>query len=174
MSSSRNLFGLAALTVLAGCALAGCGFSPLYGDGPDSTPVAQQLDQVEVANIPERTGQMLRQSLQDQLQAAGAPTVQHYSLNVSYSIAGQAVGIQADTSATRVRFIATAIWSLSPIGNPGQKLTAGQASTEDAQNVVDEQYFSQEMESNTLDQQLADEIAAQITSQVAVYFKTHG
>jgi LPS-assembly lipoprotein len=165
---------LTALLALVGCVLSGCGFSPLYGSGPDSTPVAQQLDEVAVANIPERTGQMLRQSLQDQLQAAGAPDVQHYTLTVSYNIAGQSVGIQPDTSATRVRFIATARWSLAPIGNPGQKLTAGQATTEDALNVIDEQYFAQEMESSTLDQRLADEIAAQITSQVAVYFKTHG
>jgi len=169
LSSSRNLFALAALG-----ALAGCGFSPLYGNGPDSTPVAQQLDEVAVANIPERTGQMLRESLQDQLEAAGAPTVQHYTLNVAYSIAGQAVGIQEDTSASRIRVIATASWSLSPIGQPGERLTAGQATTEDALNVIDEQYFAQELESTTLDQQLADEIAAQITSQVAVYFKSHG
>jgi len=169
LSSSRNLFALAAIG-----AIAGCGFSPLYGNGPDSTPVAQQLDEVAVANIPERTGQMLRESLQDQLEAAGAPTVQHYTLNVAYSIAGQAVGIQEDTSASRIRVIATASWSLSPIGQPGERLTAGQATTEDALNVIDEQYFAQELESTTLDQQLADEIAAQITSQVAVYFKSHG
>jgi LPS-assembly lipoprotein len=171
LSSSR--LPLAALFALAGCGLAGCGFSPLYGAGPDSTAVAQQLDQVEVANIPERTGQLLRQSLQDQLQAAGAPAVQQYSLNVSYSIAGESVGIQPDTSASRVRLIATATWSLTPIGQPGTKLTFGQATTEDALNVIDEQYFAQDLENNTVDQQLADEIAAQITSQVAVYFKTH-
>jgi LPS-assembly lipoprotein len=159
---------------LSACPLAGCGFSPLYGNGPSETPVAQQLDEVEIANIPERTGQLLRESLQDQFQAAGAPTAQHYTLNVSYSIAGESVGIQADTSATRIRLIATATWSLTPIGNPGQKLTAGQATTEDALNVIDEQYFAQELETTTVDQQLADEIAAQITSQVAVYFKSHG
>jgi LPS-assembly lipoprotein len=162
------------LPLAALLALSGCGFSPLYGAGPDSTPVAQQLDEVAVANIPERTGQMLRESLQDQMEAAGAPTVQHYTLNVAYVIAGQSVGIQADTSATRARVIATARWSLSPIGQPGEQLTTGQATTEDALNVIDEQYFAQDMESTTVDQQLADEIAAQITSQVAVYFKTHG
>jgi LPS-assembly lipoprotein len=107
------------------------------------------------------------------MQAAGAPAVQHYSLNVSYSIAGESVGIQADTSASRVRLIATATWSLTPIGQPGQKLTFGQATTEDALNVIDEQYFAQDMETSTVDQQLADEIAAQITAQVAAYFKTH-
>jgi len=168
LSSNPKLLALAAL-----CALSACGFSPLYGENAASTPVAQQLDEVAVANIPERTGQLLRQSLEDQFQAAGAPTVQRYTLSVSYSIAGQGEGVQADTSITRERMVAKASWTLSPIGSPGTALTSGQASTEDALNVIDNQYFAQDLETNTVNQQLADEIAAQITSQVAVYFKTH-
>ena len=136
--------------------------------------MAGQLDQVAVANIPERTGQLLRESLQAQLQAEGAPDVQRYLLNVRYSIAGQGEGTQADTSVTRERFVATASWFLSPIGDPGQKLAAGRATTEDALNIIDNQYFAQDLETNTINRQLADQIAQQITTQVAVYFKSHG
>ncbi len=153
-------------------ALASCGFTPLYGTA-DNTSVATQLDTVEVQNIPDRPGQLLRQSLQDQLYTAGAPTVQHYILNVNYSIASQGIGIQQDTAVTRNRFIATASWSLAPIGTPGAALTSGQASTEDAENVIDQQYFALTLESTTINQQLANTIAAQITAQLAAYFKTH-
>jgi len=165
---SNKVFTAAAL-----CALTGCGFTPLYGDNAGA-PVAQKLDQVAVANIPERTGQLLRQSLQAQLQAAGAPDVQHYLLNVSFTINGQGEGTQQDTSVTRERFAATATWTLSPIGDPGQKLASGQAVTEDALNIIDDQYFAQDLETNTINRQLADQIAQQITTQVAVYFKSHG
>ncbi len=151
-------------------ALTGCGFTPLYGGQAD---VSQQLEEVQVANIPERTGQMLRLSLQDQLQRDGAATVQRYVLNVSYGIGVQAIGVQEDTAATRNRFIANASWKLSPIGTPNAPLAKGQASTEDAANVIDQQYFALTLETTTIDQQLADEIAAQIAAQVAVYFKTH-
>jgi LPS-assembly lipoprotein len=168
LSSNPKLLALAAL-----CALSGCGFSPLYGDHSASTPVAQQLDEVAVANIPERNGQLLRQSLEAQFQAAGAPTVQHYTLVVSYTVGGQLEGLQADTSVTRERIVAKAAWTLSPIGSPGTALTSGQASSEDALNIIANQYFAQELEINTVNQQMADEIAAQITSQVAVYFRTH-
>jgi LPS-assembly lipoprotein len=154
-------------------ALGACGFSPLYG-GESGAPVAGQLDEVAVANIPERTGQLLRESLQAQLQAQGAPDVQRYLLNVSYSIAGQGEGTQQDTSVTRERFVATALWSLSPIGAPEQKLASGQATTEDALNIIDNQYFAQDLETNTINRQIADQIAQQITTQVAVYFKSHG
>ena len=152
--------------------LAGCGFSPLYSQSGD-TSVAQQLDTVAVGNIPERTGQMLRLSLESQLHAAGAPTGQLYSLNVVYSIGVAGIGVQQDTSVTRNRFNATAKWSLAPIGNPGTPLATGFASTEDAANIIDQQYFALTLETDTVDQQLANEIAAQITAQVAAYFKTH-
>ncbi len=168
MSSSRNLWRLLPLL-----ALAGCGFTPLYGDNGSNPPVAAQLDTVEVQNIPERTGQLLRQSLQDQLYIAGAPTVQRYMLNVNYNIGQQGIGIQQDTAVTRNRFIATAKWSLAPVGSPDAPLVSGQASTEDAANVIDQQYFALTLETSTIDQQLADEIAAQISAQLAVYFKNH-
>ncbi len=169
MSSSRNLKLLPALLGLA--SLTACGFTPLYGDNGNN--VQQQMNEVAVGIIPNRPGQILRQSLQDQLQLAGAPTQELYLLSVSYSINVQAIGIQQDTSASRQRFTATATWSLAPIGNPGTPLTRGLASTEDALNIIDQQYFAITLESNTINQQLADEIATQISAQVAAYFKTH-
>jgi LPS-assembly lipoprotein len=171
LSSSRNL---QALAVLAGlCALTACGFTPLYGDNSSDANVEQKMDEVSVGIIPDRTGQLLRQSLQDQLEVAGAPTQQLYLLSVSYSIISQATGIQEDTSATRERFTASASWALAPIGNPFKPLAKGGASTEDALNIIDQQYFQITLETNTVNQQLANEIAAQISAQVAAYFKTH-
>jgi LPS-assembly lipoprotein len=160
-----------ALACLAALCLAGCGFTPLYGDSGAGS-VQQQMEEVTVGVIPDRPGQLLRQSLQDQLQT-GAPTQELYLLNVSYNINTVAIGVQPDTSSTRNRFIATASWTLAPIGSPQTPLIKGQASTEDALNIIDQQYFAETLETNTVDQQLANEIAAQISTQVAAYFKTH-
>lgn len=171
MSSSRKrLFTL--LPALALLALSGCGFTPLYGQSGDSS-VAQKLDTVTVANIPERTGQLLRLSLETQLHTAGAPTTELYNLSVVYSIGINAIGIQADSSYTRNRYIASANWRLTPIGDPTTPIATGAASTEDAENIIDQQYFAVQLEADTVNQQLADMIASQITSQVAAYFKTH-
>ena len=170
MSSNRNLTLLPALLSLVG-SLSACGFTPLYGDNGNN--VQQQMNEVAVGIIPNRPGQILRQSLQDQLQVAGAPTQELYLLSVSYSINVQGIGVQEDTSATRQRFTATATWALAPIGSPSTPLTKGLASTEDALNIIDQQYFAITLESNTVNQQLADEIAAQISAQLAAYFKTH-
>ena len=171
MSSSRK----SALAGLAALCLTGCGFSPLYGNGgvTSGATVQQQMGEVAVGIIPDRTGQLLRQSLQDQLEVAGAPTQQLYVLTVSYNIAEQGIGVQEDTSTTRNRFIATATWTLAPIGNPQAPLIKGQASTEDALNIIDQQYFALTLENSTVNQQLADEIAGQISTEVAAYFRTH-
>ena len=152
--------------------LAGCGFTPLYGQSGDST-VAAKLDTIEVQNIPERTGQMLRLALETQLHADGAPTMQLYSLSVSYGLGIAAVGEQPDSSYSRERFNGTASWTLTPIGTPGKPLTHGTVTTEDALNIIDQQYFALQLETNTVNQQVADQLAAQITSQIATYFKTH-
>lgn len=173
MSSSRKPHLRAAALCLAALSLTACGFTPLYGDSGADDSVQQRLGEVAVANIPDRTGQLLRQSLQDQLQIAGAPSQELYLLSVNYNIGVQGIGVQADTSTTRDRFTATATWTLSPIGSPQAPLIQGQASTEDALNIIDQQYFQITLETNTINQQLANEIAAQISTQVAAYFKTH-
>ncbi len=167
MSSNRKFLPLLGLL-----ALAGCGFTPLYA-GADGTAVQGQLEQVKIANIPERPGQLLHEALEAQMQRQGSPTQQLYVLNVNYVITPEVIGVQADTSASRERFNATAAWSLAPIGAPSQVLVRGQAATSDALNIIDQQYFAQSLQTSTVNQQLADQIAAQIAQQVSVYFKTH-
>jgi LPS-assembly lipoprotein len=167
LSSNRKFLPLLGLL-----ALAGCGFTPLYG-GDDGAEVQGQLEQVKIANIPERPGQLLHEALEAQMQRQGSPTQQLYVLNVNYVITPDAVGVQADSSVSRVRYNATAQWILNPIGAPTQKLASGQAVTSDALNVIDQQYFAQSLEASTVNRQLADQIAAQIAQQVAVYFRTH-
>jgi LPS-assembly lipoprotein len=159
--------------LLAVLPVGGCGFTPLYGQSGNST-VAAKLDTIEVQNIPERAGQMLRLALETQLHADGAPSEQLYSLAVSYGLGAIGVGEQQDSSYTRERFNGSAHWSLTPIGTPGgHPLAQGTVTTEDALNIIDEQYFALQLETTTIDQQVADQLAAQITSRVATYFKTH-
>jgi LPS-assembly lipoprotein len=161
---------IAAFIALLG--LAGCGFTPLYG-GSAGQDVSAQLGQVAVSNIPERPGQMLRMSLQTKLQAGNAPVTEIYALNVNYVIVTNDLGVLQDSATTRFQLTATADWSLSPIGNPQHPLTKGSATSMDAGNVVNGQYFAVDMETDTINQQLADTVAAEITSQLAAWFHAH-
>lgn len=167
MSSSPKLVALATLL-----ALAGCGFTPLYG-GDAGQSASARLDEVAVNNIPERPGQMLRISLESQLHMAGTPGTELYALNVSYGIATSDVGVLLDSATTRSRVMATAKWSLAPIGDPGHPLVTGTATGQDAANIIDQQYFALDLETDTLNQHLADTVAAEITIQLAAWFRVH-
>ncbi len=152
--------------------LGGCGFAPVYG-GAAGTDVSARLEQVKIAAIPDRPGQLLQQSLEAQMQRDGSPVDQVYLLSVDYNISTQGIGIQQDTSSTRNRYVATASWTLAPIGRPNTVLVKGAATSEDAENVIDNQYFTTALEAGTVDRQLADVIAGQIAGQVAVWFRAH-
>ncbi|WP_298284601.1 hypothetical protein [Acidocella sp.] len=168
MSSNR----LKVLGFLALGALAGCGFAPLYG-GATGGQVSARLDEVYVATIPDRPGQVLRETLETSLQQGSAPTEQLYELDVAYTVNQQNAGIQADSASTHARFIGTASWRLTPIGTPGQVLLAGKSTAMNAQDVVNEQYFALTLGRDTIDRQLAQDISAQITDQLAAWFRAH-
>lgn len=160
------------LKLLPLLALSACGFTPLYG-GDSGTATSTRLDEVEVQNIPERPGQLLRESLQTALYPQGAPAIETYALNVTYNVVQSDIGILADTAGSRVRYTGVAVWSLSPIGNPAKVLAHGTATAMDAEDTIDEQYFAGNLQANTINQHLADELAGNISSQLAVWFSAH-
>jgi LPS-assembly lipoprotein len=179
----RRLLGLGgavlSATVLGG--LAGCSPHPLYapnafGNGdPQAVSVQAQLRQVQVALLPDRNGQLLRQALQSRLQAGKTPEYTRYNLAVSFNIAAIGLGIQSDSTITYIRFIATAPWSLTEQDSPtNQILISNTAQVADSMNTFDNAPFGQELETNTVDARLADAIADQIVIRLAHYFTVSG
>src|SRR5262249_43067849 len=95
----QKIFFLILMTVH--CFLvAGCGFTPLYGEG-DGNVSAHYAD-VEVLNVPDREGQELRNALIDRLYTEGRPADPHYSLKIDpLTITHTDLGIQKDATVTR-------------------------------------------------------------------------
>jgi len=63
--------------------LSSCGFTPVYGTASDAhTPVAAQLSQIYINNIPNREGQVLRNRLIDRFYRTGRPAAPDYTLSV--------------------------------------------------------------------------------------------
>lgn len=160
------------LTCFALLTLSGCGFTPLYG-GANGRAANAALETVQVGIIPNRTGQVLRQTLQQDFYVQGAPTQALYLLSVSYNVAQTGEGVQADSSTTRTRFMGVAQWRLSPIGAPDKVLKSGRAVAMDGLNVIDQQYFATNLETASVQDRLAKEVSAQITSQLSVWFREH-
>jgi LPS-assembly lipoprotein len=161
--------------------LAGCSPHPLYAPNafgnsdPQALSVQAQLRQVQVALLPDRTGQLLRQALQSRLEAGETPEYTRYSLSVSFNIAAIGLGIQSDSTITYIRFIATAPWSLTEQDSPtNQILVSNTEQVTDSMNTFENAPFGQELETNTVDARLADAIADQIVTRLAHYFTVSG
>jgi LPS-assembly lipoprotein len=179
----RRLLGLGGAALGAGIigGLTGCSPHPLYAPGAfgnsdtQAMSVQAQLREVQVALLPDRTGQLLRQALQSRLEAGAAPDYTRYNLSVSFNIAQIGLGIQSDSTITYIRFIATAPWSLTEQDSPtNQILVSNTAQAADSMNTFDNAPFGQELETNTVEARLADAIADQIVIRLAHYFTVSG
>jgi LPS-assembly lipoprotein len=153
-------------------ALAGCGFQPVYMPTASGKPgVAQRgLSTVYVEIIPERPGQLLRQALQERFgDDSGTPSI--YTLQVTFSIAGEGIAVETNDIATRLRFTGNASWVLVGHDDKRTHITSGSARAFDAVNVFDSQYFASDLETEAEQKRIAENIATQISSQLAIWFR---
>ena len=166
--SRRWLLGLPMLL------LPGCGFQPLYASGSNATgPARAGLELISVALIPERSGQLLRQALQARLDHGDAPPAKRFDLLVGFGLDAEGIGIQQDSTVTRMRWIGHASWTLITRDSARATVTAGNARAVDGLNVFDQQYFAQVNQTETVQRRIADAVAEQITAQLAAYFHSH-
>ncbi len=152
-----------------GAAVSGCGFRPVYAPRAGQPGGSQaQLATIQVALIPERAGQLLRQELQARLDHGDA-VAKRYELMVSFGLTEDIIGLQQDTSFTRLRMVGSGKWTLKSL--PGQTVvTSGQARSLDGLDVIDQQYFEADLASETVTRRIATAVADQITLQLASYF----
>jgi len=155
--------------------LAGCGFHPIYAPGSagELNPVQSELAAISVGVIGERSGQLLRQALQARFERGGLGVARRYDLAVRYAQTGEGISVQPDASVTRIRVTATAAWTLLSKGLQPVTLDSGQAHAIDGFDIINEQYFAVDMNTDSLTRRLAEAIADQMTLQVATYFTRH-
>ena len=167
-SVSRRLLCLGSLTVLGGC-----GFQPVYMPTASNNPGPAQREfaAINVPIIPERPGQLMRQALQERFGSDSGSTPARYDLIVTFGVAGEGVGIEANDIATRIRLIGNATYSLRSRDAKHTELTAGAARALDGANIFDSQYFAADQEIEAEQKRMAENIATQIATQLAVWFR---
>lgn len=167
--SRRRLLGASGLLVLSGC-----GFRPLYG--PMEQAAAQDpglletLASIRVAPIPDRTGQLLRRTLQRRFEGAALGTPARYNLQVAMNLAAEPLGYRRDGAITRLRYTATANWTLVTMSVPPQQVAASgiPLRTIDAFNIPDLQFFAADSARDAMERRLVDMMAEEIHQQVAL------
>ena len=172
MTSARSMPRRSVLSLGASAALTGCGFQPIYMRTASGEPGPAQRDlaAVNVAIIPDRPGQLLRQELQARFGSDAGDTPARYRLAVSYSIAGQGINILQSSIPTRMRMIGTASWTLTAVDG-GPAVTSGSAKAVDGFDILDQQYFAADLSTEQTQKRLASQLANEITVQLAVFFR---
>ncbi len=153
--------------------LTGCGFRPVYAVRGKSSPARHELGLVDVALLPDRPGQLLRQALQQRLTNPSESLAKRYELSVNFGITADTIGIQQDSTPTRIRQTGVATWSLKMLDPASTLVTAGSARALDGVNIIDQQFFEADLAGETVQRRIAETIADQITLQLASYFSQH-
>ncbi len=153
--------------------LAGCGFTPLYASHDSTDSVGSSLSSVNIALIPDRVGQELRQDLQQIMAADGSDGVTHYDLYVTVSMSESDIAINQQTASTRARDTGAASWVLRKEGEKHTEVAHGGAHALDGYDIINQQFFAADMSREAAYRRIDKALAEQIVQQLAVYFRQH-
>lgn len=166
----RAFVGLAARAAMAlpVLAVAGCGFKPLYGSGPDDETVAGDLAGVRVEPLRNRVGQQMHNLLRDRLNPRGQPTAPNYSLQVELTETLVELGVRRDETATRANLKMDAEFFLRPVGAQSTLLT-GRSSSTTSYDILSNPFATTVSEGDARERALS-QVADDIRTRLALYF----
>ena len=131
MSFTRRIHLLClGAALLAG---AGCGFQPIHGQKSAASSAA--LENFDIALIADRTGQMMRNELLQQMQPRGAVASPRFGLGVALTESLTDLAIRKDDVATRANLMLTARFSVTSRVD-GSVLFSGQARSVNSYNIL--------------------------------------
>lgn len=157
-------YGVAGL--LFGAALLwGCGFEPLMGQV--SHPAVQgDMQRIQVATIPERSGQILRNYLLDSLTPRGVQGPPLYTLTVQLSEPRREVAIRRDDTASRLAYTASAAFTLHDRSR--RVVYSGSSSSETTYEVTNSEFATLSSQASARDRAL-QEVSVDIRQQLATF-----
>lgn len=143
-----------------------CGFQPLHA--PSGGAVPSVLANIDVAPIPNRLGQVVRNHLVERLTPRGSPFAAEYRVVVSLSLSKEALAIARDDSATRFNVSLEATYDLSLISS-GDTVLQGTVRSVSAYNVVSSDYANVVAERDA-ELRAAREVSDEMKTRLSVYF----
>lgn len=164
----QALLSLALVTAALG-GLAGCGFHPVYGTGAGQVAASEQLNRVNIGNIPNRSGQQLRNLLIDRFYTTGAlPESEDYRLNINLTATERKLGVRRDASATRGQMLISADFQLQDIAS-NKVLYRSNSSVRVSYNILDAPFATLATKDHAYERGLVH-LADDIRTRVGLYF----
>lgn len=163
---------LKAWAVAAMLGSAGCGFRPMYGEQSHAaTPVSADLAAIDVALIPDRAGQQLRNQLEQMLDPAGAAGVpDRYTLSVQLREKVDTFAVERSGFATRATVELTAAYALQENAT-GARVLAGSTRTISGYNLLDND-FSTVVGADDARNRAIQQLAYEIRNRLAAHFSS--
>ena len=155
---------IAVLAALAGTAA--CGFEPLYGRNANGS-VVDDLAAVRIDLIPDRSGQILRNYLLDNLNPRGQAAQAAYVLSIRISEPRQEVGLQRNDTVTRYAYGVSAQFNLRD--TRGVAVLSGSSASGTSFEISDSEFATLSNQASARDR-LMQEISNDIRQQLAIYF----
>jgi LPS-assembly lipoprotein len=165
----RNLIGLAS-AALAITGLVGCGFQPLYeSKGVSGSDTVAHLAAIRISPIPDRSGQRLRNSLQDKLTPRGKGRAALYKLEVLLKESRSDFMILQDATSTLAKMRISAKYVLNDIRS-GMPLTRGTSESTTIFNIVESGFANLNAQSDAR-ARAVNEISHDIRLRLGLFFK---
>ena len=147
--------------------LSACGFTPLY-----ATPgVSTHLTAVQVVTPPGRTGQLIREHLDDAL-ARDKGVTPRYKMELALSETRYPRGVRVDNVATRYEYVLTANYTVTALPS-GTPVKVGTTRVEVTYDSADQPYASISAQQDAQDRAAA-EAARKIQLELAAWLATSG
>ena len=165
MIASGRHNGAAALALLL---VAGCGFSPLYGERGHG-PLADELGTVEVAPIDHELGVIMRNRVRDNLARHDANAIVRYSLVIQLFSDNLPLITERNSQIRRFDYALTANYQLIAKSD-GAVLHRGNSRIVSSYNIIDSADLASLVAEQSAGQQAAKEISREIVTGVSLYF----
>ena len=157
--------------LMVGIMLTACGFRPMYGDAARSEMSAQKNGNydVDIAVIPDREGQYLRNLLIDRMYQNGYPSAPRYKLQVNaIEETEQSLAIAKTAESTRSQLRLHTNYTLVD-RQTGATLLSRSALATSSYNILNSEFATRVTEDNARLNAIND-IARQIEIQLGLYF----
>lgn len=153
-----------------------CGFQPMYGshsaamqENASGHAINGAMSDIEIAIIPDREGQILRNELIDQLQPRGPSANPRYKLTFSKLNATiRELDLTKSSEATRAQIIASVAIYLTDT-KTGEQVLSRPLKSISSYNILPSEFATNVTEDNARKSALKD-IARQIQLQLSLYF----
>ncbi len=160
---TRLAASLAALLLLSGC-----GLKPLYAGG-GSGEVSQGLAAIDISPIEGRAGWLMRNALNDRLEAGGGGGSARYRLDVRLDDKLEGLGLLSDETIGRERRTLRARYQLVDLAS-GNIVLDATAGSDAGIDVVSSEYATIAAE-NTALENLSREVADRIVTSIALQLR---